>query len=278
MALELDLSVDDEIRKHYNPSKIEEENLPPLPKLTTPSKPPVKTTAPAQPVKQTTAPPKAVPIVQPSTPRGKVVKKLPGSELVKDDFTAIKIKSGTKFRVKSSANISDYTPEGARLTFTSLKPVGQRYVTVPAGTQFKGVIVDSHPPQISGNGGLVVMVVETMVFKGSTYSVHAKITKAGHKKIFMNNIKGQRGYLKGIGKSIQPGSKFYKKAMRGTAKLSQNPWTFILTPFTVLSGVVVYGVNLIGSPVFAMFSKGGHITIPAGSEFEIKFLEDVYLN
>ena len=31
-ALQLDLSIDEEIRKNYNPSKLEQENLPPLPK------------------------------------------------------------------------------------------------------------------------------------------------------------------------------------------------------------------------------------------------------
>lgn len=76
---------------------------------------------------------------------------------------------------------------------------------------------------------------------------------------------------------MQPGAKFYKKAMRGTSKLSQNPWTLILTPFTAVSGVLVYGVNIIGSPLFGLFAKGSHISIPAGTEFEIKFLEDVYL-
>ena len=32
LALELDLSVDEEIRINYNPSKLEQQNLPPLPK------------------------------------------------------------------------------------------------------------------------------------------------------------------------------------------------------------------------------------------------------
>ena len=66
--------------------------------------------------------------------------------------------------------------------------------------------------------------------------------------------------------------------MRGTTKLAQNPYTLILTPFTAVAGVVVYGANIVGSPVFAMFSKGGKISIPAGTEFEIKLLEDVYLD
>lgn len=271
IALELDLSVDEEIRKHYNASQIEQDNLPPLPKTAQPSK------VPSSQSSKTSTPPKSAPSIEPSHSSGKVIKNLPGSQVSKDDFTAVKIKKGTKFRVKSSAKISDYSPECTRISFTSLKPVGQRYVTIPAGTKFFAVVTNSHTPQISGNGGLVVIMVESMVFRGRTYSVHAKITKAGHKKIFLNNIKGQRGYFKGVAKSMQPGAKFYKKAMRGTSKLSQNPWTLILTPFTAVSGVLVYGVNIIGSPVFGLFAKGSHISIPAGTEFEIKFLEDVYL-
>lgn len=281
LALELDLSVDEEIRKHYNPTQIEQDNLPPLPKNAAPSKnaPKTPTSNPSSSAKPpiNTAPPKTAPVVDQSKPSGRVIKKLPGSDVTKDDFTAIKIKKGTKFRVKSTTKISDYSPEGARITFVSLKPVGQRYVTIPAGTNFKGVVINSHQPQLSGNGGLIVIMAESMIFKGKTYSVHAKITKAGHKKIFLNNIKGERGYWKGVVKSMRPGSKFYKKAMRGTSKLAQNGWTLILTPFTAVSGVLVYGINIVGSPLFGLFSKGGHIILPAGAEFEIKLLEDVYL-
>ena len=46
IALELDLSVDDEIRKNYNPSKLELDALPPLPSISpssqAPSKPPLE--------------------------------------------------------------------------------------------------------------------------------------------------------------------------------------------------------------------------------------------
>ena len=39
----------------------------------------------------------------------------------------------------------------------------------------------------------------------------------------------------------------------------------------------IYSINLVGSPIFAIWAKGSRISIPAGSEFEIKLLEDVYL-
>ena len=84
-ALQLDMSIDEEIRKNYNPSKLERQNLPPLPKTATPTK--TVTTQPktttSTTTTQTSAPPKTTPTVV-------------------DDFTAIKIKKGTKFRLKSN--------------------------------------------------------------------------------------------------------------------------------------------------------------------------------
>lgn len=265
-ALEFDLSVDDEIRKNYNPSKLEQENLPPIPniKLSEPQEQP-KTIPPVQ----QTKPPSNLQPLTPST-TAPVITKV-------DKSLAIRIKKGTKFKVKSNQTISDGQREGTKLSFTSLNPVYQKFVTIPAATTFRGQVLDSHYPQYTGNGGLVVIMVDSMVYKGKTRSVNAKITKANHKKIFVNNIKGHRGYLKGIAKSIQPGTKFYKKMMRTTSKMANGNLTVLLTPFTVVAGVLVWGVNVIGSPVFAIFSKGGRIIIPAGSEFEIKILEDVYL-
>lgn len=104
-AFELDTSVDDEIRRNYNPSALEN-NLPALPKV-----------SPSQtPATSTQAPPKTQPVTQPSKPQI-VVKKLPNSQI--DKSTAIRIPKGTKFKVRSSAYLSDSTRVGARLSFTT---------------------------------------------------------------------------------------------------------------------------------------------------------------
>ena len=158
MALELDTSVDDEIRRNYNPSKLEQ-TLPALPKVAPnqPSTPPVNKPA------QSTAiqtPPKT----QPVTPAAKPqlgVKKLP-NDYKYDKSTAIRIKKGTKFRVKSNTVISDYLKEGSRVSFTTIKPVTQRYITITEGTKFTAVVKDSHLPQFSGNGGLIVLMVDSL--------------------------------------------------------------------------------------------------------------------
>ena len=266
-SLELDTSVDEEIRKNYNPSKLELESLPPLPSIK-PNQPVSK--PPLEPIEI----PESKPIgkLPPLTPADKkpVVTKV-------DKSTAIRIKKGTKFTVKSSQTVSDASRAGARLSFVSQRAVTQRYITIPQGTVFKGEVYNSHLPQLSGNGGLIVIGVDSMVVKGSTVGIKAKITKANHKKIFFNNIKGKRMYWKGTANSLKPGTKFYKKMMRTTSKLADGTFTVILTPFTVVAGVAVYAVNFVGSPLFGLFSKGGRISIPAGSEFEIKLLEDAYI-
>ena len=268
-ALELDTSVDDEIRRTYDPSKLEQ-TLPDLPK-TAPSHASTNASKPSQP----STPPKTLPVV-PEAKQQIGVKKF-DNEYKYDKSTAIRIKKGTKFRVKSNSVISDYLREGTKVSFSSIKPVTQRYITIPAGTKFTAVVEDSHQPQMSGNGGLIVLMVDSITVNGQTRSVHGKITKANMKKIFFNNMKGKRTYWKGVANQIDKGENFYKKTRRTSSKLADNPVGILISPIPVLTGMVVYAVNFVGSPLFALWSKGGRISIPAGSEFEIKLLEDVYL-
>ena len=276
-AFELDTSVDEEIRRNYNPSALEQ-NLPTLPR-TSPNQfqsSTSKTTNTAgNKTGSTPSVPKSQPISQPSKPQ-LVIKKME-NDYKYDKSTAIRIKKGTKFRVRSNCVISDYQREGSRVSFTSIKPVTQRYITINEGTRFNGVVENSHLPQYSGNGGLIVLLVDGMVVNGSTKSIHAKITKANLKKVFFNNIKGKRGYIKGVSRQVDKGENFYKKTRRTSAKLAGNPVGIIISPIPTIAGMAVYAVNFVGSPIFAIWAKGSRISIPAGSEFEIKLLEDVYL-
>lgn len=272
-AFELDTSVDEEIRKNYNPSVLEQ-NLPALPK-TAPSQSATTKTTVTTTNKTTPVVPKTQPVSQPSKPQ-LVIKKM-DNDYKFDKSTAIRIKKGTKFRVRSNCVISDYQREGTRVSFTSIKPVTQRYITINEGTRFNAVVEDSHLPQFTGNGGLIVLMVDGIVVNNSTKSVHAKITKANMKKVFLNNIKGKRGYIKGVSRQVDKGENFYKKTRRTSTKLADNPVGLIISPIPTVFGAVVYAVNLVGSPFFAIWAKGSRISIPAGSEFEIKLLEDVYL-
>lgn len=278
-SLELDMSVDEEIRKNYNPSQLEIDALPPVPEIKN-SAPktstPVKNTQSKPVTTTTTAPPKTVPVTEYANSTGRVKKDLPKTSS-NNDLTAVKIKKGTKFLVKSQTNVSDYSRAGAGLTFVSQQMVTSRFVTIPAGTTFKGVVVESHQPQATGNGGLIVIKADKMIYNGSTYSMNAKITKANSKKIFFNNIKGKHRYWKGVAQQVDKGERFYQKTRRASTKLANNPVGVIISPIPTIAGVVTYAVNLVGSPIFSIYYKGGHISLPAGTLYEIKLLDDLYM-
>lgn len=262
-ALEFDLSVDEEIRKNYNPSKLELEALPPIPIV-----------APTREKSPITSIPKSSALV----PKGELEppNKKPVISNI-DKSTAIRVKKGTKFVIRSNQAISDGLGVGTRISFVSQKSVTQRYITVPVGTTFYGEVVDSHLPQMSGNGGLVELMIDGFTYKGSTYGVKAKVTKVNNKKVFVNNIKGERKYWKNMAKQVDKGQNFYRKTRRTSAKLSDNPFGTIIAPIPTVVGMGAYAVNLVGSPVVSLFNKGGRIWIPAGSVFEIKLLEDAYI-
>ncbi len=257
------MSVDEEIRKNYNPSKLELETLPPVPIVApTKTKPPI-TSIPSSPA--------IAPKVELTAPDKKpIISNI-------DKSTAIKVKKGTKFILRSNQAISDGSGVGTRITFVSQKPVTQRYITVPAGSTFYGEVVDSHLPQMSGNGGLVELIIDGFTYKGSTYGVKAKVTKVNNKKVFVNNIKGERKYWKNMAKQVDKGQNFYRKTRRTSAKLSDNPFGTIIAPIPTVVGMGAYAVNLVGSPVVSLFNRGGRVWIPAGSDFEIKLLEDAYI-
>lgn len=189
------------------------------------------------------------------------------------------VPKGKKFKVRLAQSISSNTPEGTRISFKSVYPETARYITIPTGTIFKGRITNSHPPYITGNGGLIVINVDQMIYNGHAYEIDAKVSVANGKRIFFNNIKGKRMYFQSIPKAMRPGTKFFKKMWRVTCNLAKNESgvEIILTPFSLITGTLVYAVNLVVSPVLAIFYKGKSITIPADSQFTIQLREDVHI-
>jgi hypothetical protein len=63
-----------------------------------------------------------------------------------------------------------------------------------------------------------------------------------------------------------------------TVNLAKDGSTFLLSPFPFLYGTICLGANTLISPVTAFFQKGKHVSIPAGSRFRIKLLEDAYID
>ncbi len=254
---QLDMSVDEEIQKKYNSSKLNYEVLPSLPKVNSPSS-----------SQANSNPPKAQLDYSITAP---IITKT-------DKSSAIKLSRWTKFSAKSNQNISDRLRVGTYISFTTVSPVYKKYVTIPAGTKLTGVITDSHTPQITGNGGLVVIRITSLTMNGKTYGVSGRITKANAKNIFLNNIKGKHQYWQGVDKQINKGENFYNKSKRLSNKFSNNPILMLISPVPTVVGFVGYAVNTVVSPVTGVFSKGGSLSIPAGSQFEIKLTDDAYIN
>lgn len=267
-----DDSVNDIIIKQYDANALRDEYLPALPdSLKNEGKAP-STLPKVEPQKQVVPPPKTVVQTKPQTVTQKTIKPVNKSDYV---F----VKKGTKFRLRIEQPINDSASVGSKVYFTSLYPEVNNYITIPSGTRFVGTVQDSHQPQISANGGLLVLSIDEFVYKGRSYPIESKVIMVGNKRVFQNNIKGKHTYWKSVAKSIKPGQNFYSKSWKVTKKYAGDGLEVILTPITFVSGVTVLAVNTVASPAIALFSKGGRLFINKGTRFQIKLLEDaaVYL-
>ena len=247
-AVDLDSTVDDAIRQNYKSDALIDETLPELPKVLQNSKNTSQVDTIEHIKKQTT----------PASYRGV-------------------IKSGTKFLVVNDNTISDGLKKGTKVTFHTKNQIYSKGLFIPVGTKFYAEVIDSHAPQFSCNGGLVELKVHSIVIDNSVTQVDGYITKANSKKIFLNNIKGKRTYLKTVWRKTGFGRNLFNKMLTLTVNLGGEGSTLILSPFPVAYGSIVLGLNTLSSPVLALFSKGGRVNIPVGTEFVIKLRDDVGL-
>lgn len=240
-AVEFDTSVDETIRKNYN---VEYNELPALPK--------VVPTAEEKTTSSTITEPKY-------NPTGKTYA----------------IKSGTKVNIISNKSITDYTAKGSIVSFGAKNGFTAKDGTIiPAGTIFKGKVTDSHPPGLTGNGGLIELCIDEIYFNGVKSPIKTKISIANSKKVFLGNIKGQRCYWKNYSKAMNPGRKVFHAAQNCASAMAAIPVLNLVSFIPLAGGAAVYGVNFITAPVAAIFTKGGNIALPAGTEFQIKITED----
>ena len=267
-AFDLDMTVDDDIRKNYNSTKLQqdthtedtEESLPILPEISKYNNSEKNETQQAV-NKEINIPTKE--------PDYSLPKALSGN---------IKISRGTTINVVNSTKINDWLAKGNSVKFYTKEPIVKRKYTIPANTVFYGEIIEVHQPQITCNGGLVVIRVKKMVYKGQTIPINAYITRADDKMIFLNNIKGNRTYLKTTYQKGNWGRVMFNKMMTLTINLGGEGSTLLLSPFPFAYGTICLGLNTLTSPICAFFSKGGHVSIPAGNQFRIKLLDDVFVN
>ena len=189
-----------------------------------------------------------------------------------------KIHKGTIFHVTNNSQISDYLTSGTTVKFKLNSPVIKNKYSIPKGAIFTGEITESHQPQVSCNGGLVVIKINSMNYKNQTIPINAYITKADNKFVFLNNIKGERTYLKTMWKKGAWGRSMFHRMCSMSAKLGSDGATLVLAPFSFVYGVLCAGGNAVISPVTAFFSKGNHVSIQSGSNFNIRLLDDAYVD
>lgn len=268
LAFDLDMTVDDDIRKNYNSGKLQHdmhtedthESLPTLPNISKYNESAKNET------QQTVKEEINVPAKEPDYT---VPKALSGN---------IKIRKGTVINVVNSTKVNDRLAKGNTIKFYTKEPLVKKKYTIPANTVFYGEIIETHQPQITCNGGLVVIRVKKMIYKGQTIPINAYITRANDKMIFFNNIKGNRTYLKTTYQKGNWGRTMFNKMMTMTINLGGDGSTILLSPFPFAYGTICIGLNTLTSPICAFFSKGGHVSIPTGSQFKIKLLEDTFVN
>lgn len=267
-----DDSVNDIIIKQYDANALRDEYLPVLPDSLRNEDKTSSTLPKVESQKQVSSPSKAVAPTKPQTGMQNIIKSVNNNDYVV-------VKRGTKFRLRIEQPINDSASVGSKVYFTSLYPEVNKYITIPAGTRFVGTVQDAHQPQISANGGLIVLAIDEFIYKGRSYPIEAKVIMVGNKRVFQNNIKGKHTYWKSVAKSTKFGRNFYSKSWRLTKKFAGDGLEIILTPIAFVGGVSVLAVNTIASPAIALFAKGGRLFINKGTRFQIKLLEDsaVYL-
>lgn len=273
LALEFDTSLDDSIRKNYNPSKIEEDMaLPALPKILNETK--SSSVKPVSQVQKQAAIQTQAIKTQPMT---QTLEHIQSVSKIPEEKSYVTLKQGTRIRVKLLNSISDRSKKGTKVTFVSRYPVSTTYFTIPMGSVFKGEIIDSHKPQLSGNGGLIAIRISSITLADGIHPIDAYVTKVNFKNIYFNNIKGKRKYISSMFHSMKPGRSFLNKMWHTSGNLAQDGSTVILIPFALAVGGTAFAGNVLASPAIALFYKGDSIYIKEGSDFEIKLSQDVFI-
>ena len=240
LAVEFDSSIDADIRKDYN---VETDELPALPN-SVPTENPINSDIKVQ---------------SNYSPTGKI-------------YT---LKYGTKIKLTSKNNISDWMHKGNRVSFISNESIVTKEGSIiPSGTIFKGTITDAHRPQLTGNGGLVELKIDEIYHNGIMSKIETKVSLANSKKVFLGNIKGKRLYWHNFSKAMTPGKKVFSATQTCAAVMYPIPVVNILSIIPLTGGAVFYTLNLVTAPVVAIFKKGGSVSLPAGTQFQIKITDE----
>ena len=188
------------------------------------------------------------------------------------------VKAFRTIDVINETKITDYNAKNSTVYFRTINSKNNIKKGISNDITFIGKVAEVHQPQISANGGLVVIKITSAKINNKYYQTEGYISQANGKKIFLNNIKGDRKYLSTLWKNGNWGRNIFNKMMTMTVNLSGEGSTILFSPFPLAYGTLCLGTNAIISPITAFFQKGGHVVVPAGSNFKIKLLNDLNIN
>lgn len=186
-------------------------------------------------------------------------------------------KRGTKVRVVACDELNSQERKYKRMEFVTIEPVVTTYSTIPIGTKIKGEVVKIKEPQYFGNGALVSLKANKLVYEDGIREVSGVVTRTNEKKVFFNKVKGERTYLKEMAKYTQSGKDYYRKMALKSHDYAASPKTILISPFPVLAGVVGIGAHAMISPFHSFKVKGEEIKLASGSEYELKLTSDCKL-
>lgn len=254
-SYELDTSFDNEVRTKYNLEELNEQNadkikLPKLPDLPDDFEANLPSQTPAV-----------------------------NYQYFPENYTgAVKIlKSGARFLVANNKKITDTMPKGTVVTFYSLEDINHKGIVIPQGTMFRGKIISSHSPQMTGNGGLIKIEIDELAYDKTMYKIDTVISKADDKRVFNGNIKGKRQYWSNVKRANSFGIKTNRTMHKVGREIGQCPVVGVVGVVPKAVGTVVATGNGVVSPLIAVFKKGSHSVIRRGTILEIKLTKDVKL-
>ena len=188
-----------------------------------------------------------------------------------------RLPKGTQIRMVNQSKITDSLYKGQKITFLSTQDINTPYFKIPAKTKFTTKVIDSHKPQLSCNGGLVALRIESALINGYTCPMNAGIIKLKTNNVHFSNLKGEHTYLKTTCKKAKWGQNMYKKWANTSHKLANKGAGVVLAPFPYLGGCVLACASTVSSPVTALLGKGGNLSIPANTTFTVKFYDDAII-
>lgn len=189
-----------------------------------------------------------------------------------EEITAVKLKKGRTFLVKSDLRLSNDVNTGTPVQFDSLSKESIFYPKSPSKVSFKGKVVKTKSPGYAGRSGRIKIALEKITVDNITYPVKALITKKENERVFLNSLGGNSVYLANLGDTISNGTinTIYKDPCTNNICASSTT-----KPFVYLGAAAIQLADLLVAPIASLFKTGNNLDIPANTYFEIKLDEDL---